>query len=335
MTTNTVSQSDMERVYQAMRTPKKLGFVLSDSQAGIDCCTIFRAGGEWRMLYSLHNGEGPEEYRGYETWMARSGDLLSWEPMGAVLPQTRCGWDGLQADGGIALNDTDWGGSYEPGTYEGRYYMSYFGNNLPGYEPDPLSIGIADTDSLLTARPWHRQPHPVLTKDDSDAREFERRTLYKSFIMEDREKSLGARFIMYYNAKAGPFGIEKIGMAVSDDMVTWRRYGENFVVESGLPDTGWHIAGDPQIIRFEDLWVMNYFAAHSFGGSPAAHDTFAVSRDLVNWTSWKGEPLVAPSIAEDRKFAHKPFLIKWNGRVYHFYCAVGEKGRGLAVAVSE
>ena len=59
---------------------------------------------------------------------------------------------------------------------------------------------------------------------------------------------------MFYNAKAGRFGIEKIGMAVSRDMIHWKRFGENCVVENEIEDR-WNIAGDPQVIRFEDLWV--------------------------------------------------------------------------------
>jgi len=158
--------------------------------------------------------------------------------------------------------------------------------------------------------------------------------LYKSFVIRDVDKSLGAEFIMYYNAKGMQFSIEKIGIAISDDMINWRRYGGSFVVESGLPDTAWHIAGDPQIIRFEDMWVMHFFVAHSFGGKPTGYDTFAVSRDLVNWTRWEGEPLISSSTPEDEVYAHKPFIVNWQGKVYHFYCAVGSKGRGLALATS-
>lgn len=308
---------------------------MQDVSAGIDCCTVFRANGEWRMLYARHNTSVPAEIQGYETWMACSDDLLHWIPMGSILPQTHTGWDALQADGGIALLNPDWEGSYEPERFNDRYWITYFGNDLPGYEPDPLRIGVASSESLMTAHPWERHASPVLSKDDADVRDFERKTLYKSFVLRDAARTLGAEFIMYYNAKGMEFSIEKIGMAISDDMITWRRYGGGFVMESGLPDTGWHIAGDPQILRFEDLWVMHFFVAHSFGEHPTAYDTFAVSRDLVNWTRWEGEPLIAPSIPEDEQFAHKPFVVRWDGKVYHFYCAVGQKGRGLALAVSE
>ncbi len=329
-----VEKRDLERVYQAMKTPVKLGFVLREENAAIDCCSVFRACGEWRMLYARHNAAVSDERKGYETWMARSADLLRWEPMGAVLPQSYAGWDALQADGGIALLDPAWDGSHAPERFRDRYWMSYFGNALPGYEPDPLQIGMASTVSLETARPWLRHPRPVMAHTDADAREFERKTLYKSFVIRDREKTLGAEFLMYYNAKGPAFSIEKIGVAVSDDLLRWRRLGSGPVVESGRPDTAWHIAGDPQIIRFEDLWVMHFFVACAVNGAPTAYDTFAVSRDLLHWTRWEGEPLVAPSLPLDQTFAHKPFLVFWNGRVHHFYCAVGQQGRGLALAVS-
>ena len=330
-----VTQNDLERVYHAMKTPKKLGFVLHDENASIDCCTVFRVSNEWRMLYSRYNATVPDEHKGYETWMARSDDLIHWEPIGRVLPQTRSGWDALQADGGIALLDTAWDGSYEPGTFGGKYWMSYFGNDLPGYEPDPLQIGMAYTNDINNAMPWQRHPEPVMSRDDKDARTFERKTLYKSFVLRDVTKSLGSEFVMFYNAKGPAFSIEKIGMAVSDDMLHWKRYGGGYVVESGREDTAWHIAGDPQIIRFEDLWVMHFFVAHAVHDGLTAYDTFAVSRDLVNWTRWEGEPLISSSIPEDRQFAHKPFVVNWNGKAYHFYCAVGDQGRGLALAVSE
>jgi len=37
----------------------------------------------------------------------------------------------------------------------------------------------------------------------------------------------------------------------------------------------------------------------------------------------------------DAKYAHKPWVIKWKGIVYHFYTAVGNKGRVIALATSK
>src|SRR5690606_6783958 len=67
---------------------------------------------------------------------------------------------------------------------------------------------------------------------------------------------------------------------------------------------------------------------------PGAFDTFAASYDLVHWTKWGGAPLVKSSEPYDETFAHKPWLLKHDGVVYHLYCAVGDQGRVIALATS-
>lgn len=34
-------------------------------------------------------------------------------------------------------------------------------------------------------------------------------------------------------------------------------------------------------------------------------------------------------------YAHKPWVLKHDGIVYHFYCAVGDRGRVIALATSK
>jgi predicted GH43/DUF377 family glycosyl hydrolase len=131
---------------------------------------------------------------------------------------------------------------------------------------------------------------------------------------------------MYYNAK-GDDGTERIGMAVSDNMRDWQRYGDAPVVDN---ETG--ISGDPQVVRIDDVWVMFYFGAF---WRPGAFDTFACSHDLVHWAKWDGPDLVEPSEPWDATYAHKPWVISYDGIVYHFYCAVGDSGRVIALATSE
>jgi predicted GH43/DUF377 family glycosyl hydrolase len=290
-----------------------------------DCPSVFRCGGRWFMLFVAITNK-----IGYETHLAVSDDLLHWEPAGKVLPFRDEGWDRWQADGGIALQDTTWGGSAELQMHDGKHWLSYLGGALQGYETDPLSIGLAWTDDPTRPAPWTRlAENPVLQPTDPDARPFEKKTLYKSNIIREPGRSLGAEFVMFYNGKQeGKVGTERIGMAVSDDMIRWRRFGDGPVIDNG--ERG--ISGDPQIVRMNDLWVMFYFG-HVW--KPKAFDTFACSRDLVHWTKWEGPHLVEPSEPWDATFAHKPWVIKWHGVVYHFYCAVGDQGRTVALATSE
>lgn len=320
-----VSQAEMQRVYEEVKTPHKYGLVLfsGDKEAYIDCASIFRHGGRWYMIYVMCTNKV-----GYETWLADSEDLLRWTPRGKILPFSGAGWDCWQADGGVALVDHQWGGTNQLGTFQDRYWMSYFGGSKQGYETDPLSIGMAWTLDPTSPTPWVRHPHnPVMTPGAVNARPFENKTLYKSYILHDKDETLGYPFVMFYNAKQEGAWIERIGMAYSRDLVHWVRPANEGPVIDNLKG----ISGDPQVVRMGDLWVMFYFGA---GWKKGAFDTFAVSRDLKHWTKWEGEHLIKASEPYDKVFAHKPWIIKHEGVVYHFYCAVSKQGRGLALATS-
>lgn len=314
----------MQRVYDELKTPHKQGRVLKPSEGEYyDCPNVFRHQGRWWMVFV-----SIKELVGYETRLAVSDDLLHWEVLGTILGFRDEGWDRWQADGSIALMDPEWGGSYEFSKHDGKYWMSYFGGAKQGYETDPLAIGMAWTLDPTQPKEWRRlDENPVLQPSDTTARDFERATLYKSHIFRDPQKSLGAPFVMFYNGKQQGDWIERIGLAVSDDLRNWKRYGDGPVIDNRKG-----ISGDPQLIRMGDLWVMPYFGA---GWKPRAFDTFAVSRDLVNWTKWEGENLIEPSEPFDETFAHKPWIIKHEGVVYHFYCSVGEKIRAIALATSK
>ena len=323
---------ELQHVYDTMKTPYKQGVILREDGCNIDCPTVFfdAGAGCWCLIFVRHDPSAGEK-AGYETWLAVGDNLLDWQIQGRILSQGSGGWDDRQVDGSLALLNPDWESDHQPERSNGLYWMSYIGGALPGYEPDPLSIGMACSVNLTPAAEWHRPlDRPVLSCDDPDVRSFEQTTLYKSTIIRDKENRVGHPFLMFYNAKQKEYSIERIGLAVSDDLLHWQRHGPGHLVQQDVTDR-WNISGDPQLIRFEDLWVMHYFVAID----KTAYDTFACSRDLLHWTRWEGEPLIRPSEPYDRTFAHKPFVLKHSGIVYHFYCAVGDHGRGIAVATSQ
>ena len=323
-----VDTNTMQRIYDEVKTPFKYGVVLkgADTNELVDCPSIFRSGGHWFMMYVAITNKV-----GYQTFLARSDDLLHWEKLGKILSFTETNdWDAWQADGGIALADYNWSGSHELEKFDGKYWLSYIGGARQGYETDPLSMGIAWTKTPTKAKEWNRlAENPVLSPKQSDVRDFEKKTLYKSTIIHDKAESLGFPFVMFYNGKYKN-GYERIGMAVSRDMVHWNRYGANPVVANGEAKTN-GMSGDPQIVKIGDVWVMFYFGA---GWKPKAFDTFACSYDLVHWTKWDGSLLIEPGEPFDKTYAHKPWVLKYNGVVYHFYCAVGDQGRVIALATS-
>jgi predicted GH43/DUF377 family glycosyl hydrolase len=329
-----VSEEKMQQVFQEVKTPFKYGLVLApeDATKKIDCPTVFKKNKKWYMTYLIFDG------RGYETWLASSTDLLHWKSKGRIMSfSDTTDWDNNQKAGYIALQDPEWGGSYEVQKFNGQYWMSYFGGSTRGYEAGELSIGIAHTKKNISkAKEWQRLDHPVLTAKDADVRWWENKKLYKNTIIADRNKLTGYSFVMYYNANGDSSGnkpkwrwFERIGMAVSNDMIHWKRFGADPVMHHPIG-----ITGDAVIQKMDSLWVMFYFGAF-WEGRKDAFNRFACSYDLVHWTDWKGEDLIRPSEDYDIKYAHKSFVVKYNGAVYHFYCAVDKNdNRGIAVATS-
>ena len=338
----TVSQKEMQAIYDAVRTPYKFGMVVAPEDNGhkIDCPTVFRNGGKWYMTYVCYNGKGGIDGRGYETWLATSDDLLHWQTLGRVLEYGADGqWDKNQRGGFPALIDNTWGGSYEIEKYKGRYWMTYIGGEGTGYEAvnAPLSIGLASTKGDIdVAHPWHTYDKPILSYNDKGAQWWETMTQYKSTVYRVDKKRFGYQFMMYYNAggknATHPKG-ERIGVAFSNDMKKWTRYKANPIFAH---DTDGTITGDAQIVKYGNLYVMFYFSAFNPTREYNAYNTFAVSRDMIHWYDWQGADLITPSKPYDEMFAHKSYVVSHSGVVYHFYCAVNNSGqRGIAVATSK
>lgn len=336
-----VPQPVMQQIYEEVKTPYKYGMVITpaDSTKKIDCPSVFRKGKNWYMTYIQFTG------RGYETWLATSKNLLDWKTLGRILSfgdtaATRdlTEWDASQRAGYIALQDTKWGGSYQLQKFNKKYWLSYIGGKETGYEAGKLSIGIGYTNGDIS-RPheWKRVGDPVLSMSDIDVRWWENKKLFKSTIIWDKNNTLGKPFVMYYNANGDTSHntpkwrwFERIGMAVSDDMINWQRYQTDPVVHHKIG-----ITGDGVIQKIGDVWVMFYFGAFWEGRKNETFNRFACSYDLVNWTDWNGDDLIKSSEPYDAKYAHKPYVVKWKGVVYHFYCAVDKKDtRGIAVATS-
>lgn len=320
--TGSVPAEVMEQIYEEIKTPFKYGVVFKhpDSTKMIDSPTIFRHDHRWLMSYIVFDGQG------YETWLAESNNLLDWQPKGKLLSFTENTWDANQKAGYMALVDTEWGGTYEVKTCDGKYWMSYLGGASSGYEKGVLGVGMAYTTVLDKPMEWNRLPKPVMLPDDKDVRWFENKKIYKSSVIYDDAQLTGYPYVMYYNAKGDTADYESIGMAVSDDIVSWQRFGEEPLITRNKG-----ICGDAQITKINDVYVMFYFGAF---WKPGAFERFACSYDLMHWTDWQGEDLIAPSEDYDQQYAHKPCVIKSDGVVYHFYNAVGNQGRVIALATS-
>lgn len=331
-----VSAEKMQAIYNEVKTPYKYGLVVApgSNNEKTDCPTIFRKGKMWYMTYLLFGG------RGYETWLVKSRDLLNWQTLGRIMSHTAdtTVWDAQQKAGYPSLINTKWGGNYKLGKFDHKYWMSYFGGNTSGYEAGLLSLGMAYTQrDPSSPHEWQRLPKPIMSSTDNDVRWWENKKQFKSTVIRDEKKTTGYPFVMYYNANGDTAKdnkktrwYERIGMAVSNDMVNWKRNITEPVVHHPAG-----ITGDPMIQKIGDVWVMFYFGAF-WQDRKGAFNRFACSYDLVNWTDWTGDNLIQSSEPYDELYAHKSYVLQWKGVVYHFYNSVNKKEqRGIAVATSK
>jgi predicted GH43/DUF377 family glycosyl hydrolase len=317
----------LEKIYNQIKTPYKYGAVMKLDGRMTDSPVVFKRDNKYYMSFISIDSEAKT---GYQTHIAESDDLLRWKVLGNILTETG-EWDRAQSGGYAQLQDNLFGGSNELMTIDGQYLFAYLGGNLKGYETDPLSMGIATTPDFLTLDGYEKLPAPILSGSDSDARPGETLTIYKADMFYDRKKTLGYPYVNAYNAKDDTHR-ESIFLAVSNDGIHCKRYGEKAVIPVTECKDSVKINGDPQIVLIDGYYVMLYFIYEPGIG---AYNTFAVSDDLINWTKWDGNPLVKSELEWENVFAHKQWVIKENNVVYHYYCAVNRKERFIALATSQ
>ncbi len=325
-----VKEERMKDIYERIKTPYKYGPVVKDENHWVDSPSVFRYGNKWYMYYIMINKSMRDS--GYETHLASSDNLTDWKYEGKIFKRIESNrWDSKQCAGYAAFADNNFGGSNEIFKINGKYYMSYAGGNLDGYETDPLSSGLAYSDNSPISQ-FTKFEKPILTPFDKDVREYETVTLYRHDMFVDENKVTGYKYVSAYNAKAKD-GTERIYLAVSDDGERWKRYLDRPIIDETKTIDNLRISGDPQIVKIDDLYVMFFFRYIS--GSKVNYNTFACSDNLVDWTVWKGEPLIKPEFQWENVYAHKPYVVESNGIVYHYYTAGDDKGeRFIALATS-
>lgn len=276
----------------------------------------------WFMSFIAFNG------RGYNSFVAESTNLVRW-----TRPRLAMGFGppGEFDHGGCVL------GAYLYESYdlraarvlrrrEGRYWTLY--GCYPrqgGYELRPGYEGVAWSEDGLA---WQRaKDAPILSVHDPDCADWERDCIYQPWLVEHR-----GRFFNFYNAARGNF--EQTGLAFSTDLLNWMRYPANPVIPNRPGGYDEQFASDPKVFRDGDHWTMFYFGV----GRGGAHIMAAFSRDLVHWTAHP-EPLYPAgghSAGLDKQYAHKVSLVyrAETDTFYLFYCAVGERGRGIGLITS-
>jgi len=276
----------------------------------VDCPQVLRWGDRWLMQYTGFDGQR------YRIGLAESDDLVHWTRAGMILDAGGEGeWDYGSAGGGWLIEHDGW------------WYLFYCGFPLPGYEVGPGGTGLAKGRDI---RHLVKLPEaPVLRPSPGD--EWDSGGIYKAAVYK-----IDGRFIMFYNAKtkAEPW-IEQTGLATSDDLIHWQKDPANPVLRVG-PEGAWdsRFASDPVLNRIEGAWHLFYYG---FDGRHAG-DGVAISEDggFTHWRKSEHNPILGhgPAGSYDSIHAHKPFVLQHEGVFYHYYCAVSETERTIALATS-
>ena len=176
---------------------------------------------------------------------------LHWKKLGLILPISTNGLDAWQADGGVALADYALGRLARAGKIRRQILALLHRRREAGYEArSPLHQPGLDRTTPAAANTWQRgtksrsyHPH------QSDARRaLKKDSLQKPDHPRSHPNRSAGPFVMFYNGKLKN-GFERIGMAVSRDLVNWTRYKANrSVVANGEAKTN-GISGDPQLVK--------------------------------------------------------------------------------------
>ncbi len=211
--------------------------------------------GRWLMAYFAGNDEVPTDcaplYRepGYllRIGLASSVDGLCWqrlssEPVAAPGPnEVYAGFPGLIDEGGaLYLHYT----VVDP---EGRHYQTRLQQSIDGRE-------------------WRAMPHPFF---EVDAPPHEAGGIITRDIVLSPEPALG-RWLMVYTARDGrPETAERrsIGMAVSDDLLGWRRLWNEPVFTVGVRGA-WDSGGvaNPRLVITDNEYRLYYYGWSNDGG---------------------------------------------------------------------
>jgi predicted GH43/DUF377 family glycosyl hydrolase len=277
----------------------------------------------WYMSFIGYNG------RGYNSFVAESKDLLHWEKPRLAMgfgPKGEFDHGGCVI-GAFLYKDYDIAAPRVLKKKDGKYWTLYGCYPLQGgYELRPGYEGVAVSDDGLT---WKRASNePILSIYQSDAKRWEKSCIYQPWLVEH-----GGTYYNFYNAAEG--GTERMGMALSTDLVHWVRHPFNPVIDVRRGGYDSQFSSDGKVFRDGDHWVMFYFGV----GRGGASILVAFSRDLVHWTA-DPEPLYkfgGHPTGLDKQYAHKISLVRnpANDTFYMFYCATGNKGRTIALLTSK
>lgn len=312
----------------------KLGVVLSPGTGGAwdntkveSMAVIFcPENGRWAGFYTGYGNSTGQEIGGIG--LAWSDDGVTWTKAGQILSASGVNGDpdkvGLTAP--VPVYDEN-----------GLLHLFYLGLTLPGYEQGISGVCHATTPSLLS--PTWTRTGLVMAGGGSGWRS--QGVWHPNFI------KVGGTWHCFINATGVTTGDatlrERVGHATASSLAGPWTFDDAHspLLADSSPASSWIVQhGDPFVTRVPGGFRMDlYRAAFGGGGTDNAEDYFAVTTEAEFPYGWRlgnggAATLTAGPGAYDGKFAHKPWITRIGGRLFHYYTAVDKNDvRQAAVAI--
>ncbi|MBI3600074.1 MAG: hypothetical protein HY097_05470 [Nitrospinae bacterium] len=266
-------------------------------------------GYSFKMWYSKLGGGSTGSPSGYNIFMAESSDGIRWKGSDNPLlpPFNKGGKGGFEGEskGPFVLKE---GGSYWMG------FESFDGSANRIYLAAPMnSVNWTVFDKALL--------------DVSAGDDWESYGVSSGTVIKD-----GGVYKLWYS------GHDKykyrIGYAVSEDGIDWKRSSENPVMDTGTAGS-WDsdCAAYPFIIKDGDIYKMWY---NGFGRDMPPSIGYATSKDGVHWERYP-EPALTPGSAGiwDSYFVGYPTVIKEGDKYLMWYAAIDNPYRPWRIGYAE
>ena len=243
---------------------------------------------------------------------ATSTDLVAWTKQGKLISPS-----GNSANG-------DAHGMTGPCLYyyKGLYYLYYIGLNGAGYEGEPINMCLATTASL-TSPSWtyHGIKIPIQTNIA-----WANEAIYHPNLF-----TYNGKWYMFFNARGSINGdrAERFGFATSNNIDGEWTVNPTRVSQPLERDNTVIRAGDPAVFEYNGLIYVFYFRILPNG---TAIDSWGWTTPSEFPFGWRfGGDLLATNVDYQSQYAHKPFVVKYQNKLYHYYTAVGSQGRVIAL----
>jgi predicted GH43/DUF377 family glycosyl hydrolase len=157
---------------------------------------------------------------------------------------------------------------------------------------------------------------------------------WDTMILDDYVVRHGGKYFMYYTGmrSSSLMDARHIGVATSNDGVTWSKYRGNPVIKSRVDSYDYTNVMQPNVIVVDDGFHMFYAGNHGNRVSSELQDIdicYATSDNGLDWKKHSGNPVIknGPFDTDWNGIALRPGDVRWDGERYVLYVkGVGTTG---------